>query len=56
MKVSPVNLEDFSKSKQKSDFISLRFLHELMIYLAIANYTVSTELRIGNLYDNEVTM
>jgi hypothetical protein len=53
MKITPINLEDFSKTKHKDDFISLKFLHELMVYTAIANYTISTEIRIGSMYQSD---
>ena len=46
MRIVPLNIEDLSKSREKAEYINLRFLHELMVYVSVANYTVSTELRI----------
>ncbi len=48
-------LDEFNRTKKKEDFVSLRFLHELTILLALTHFTVSTELRLGSMYDQEPT-
>lgn len=55
MKITPVMLEEFHKNTRKEDYINLKFLHELTILLALTHFTVSTELRLGSMYDMEPT-
>jgi hypothetical protein len=55
MKIAPIMPEDCARHSKKEDFISLRFLHELTILLSLTHFTVSTELRLGSLYDQEPT-
>lgn len=55
MKIGPVMLEELNRNYTKEDYVNLRFLHELTILLSLTHFTVSTELRLGTMYDSEST-
>ena len=51
MKIGPIMLEELNRSKKKEDYVNLLFLHELTIMLSLTHFTVSTELRLGHMYE-----
>ena len=51
MKIGPIMLEDITRSRKKEDYVNLLFLHELTILLSLTHFTVSTELRLGHMYE-----
>ena len=55
MKIGPMILEDVSRVKRKEDYVNLLFLHELTLLLSLTHFTVSTELRLTSMYDQEST-
>lgn len=55
MKIGPIMLEELNRSHTKEDYVNLLFLHELTILLSLTHFTVSTELRLGIMYDSEST-
>ena len=51
MKIGPIMIEDLNRNKRKEDYVNLLFLHELTILLSLTHFTVSTELRLGHMYE-----